>query len=113
MLMRLYMQPYSCMSSVGAARNIASAARASFPQEDKMPHDNFDEERAHVWKLVEKIRTCMFCINEGDMIHGRPMTAYADADEGAIYFLTEHDPAHEEELRADSHVCCCFIEGSK
>jgi general stress protein 26 len=78
-----------------------------------MADENLAEKRAHAWKLIEKIRTCMFCVNEGDVLHSWPMTAYADEAEGAIYFLSEYNPAHEDDLRADRHVCLSFVEGSK
>ena len=56
--------------------------------ERTMDNDNAREtERA--WNLMKKIGFAMFVTRDGDRIRARPMSAYVEQSEGAIYFLTD------------------------
>lgn len=64
----------------------------------------------HTWELIEKIGFCMFATRDGDAIRSRPMSAYVDRDEHAIYFLTDAESHKDNEIEAESSVCLAFAD---
>ena len=43
------------------------------------------------WELAKSIGTCMFTTWNGKRQRSRPMTAFVNREEHALYFLTEED----------------------
>jgi general stress protein 26 len=72
-----------------------------------MSHDN-DPDR--VWKLMEKIGFCMLSTRDGDDIRARPMGAYVQQDENAVYFLTDVEGHKDDEIDAEPSVCLAFAD---
>ena len=68
------------------------------------------DEVARTWQLVEKIGFCMLASFDGDKIRSRPMAAYVEGEEGAIYFLTDKDSDKEEEVAARHEVNLAFAD---
>lgn len=66
----------------------------------------------HVWGLIEKIGFCMLATHDGKAIRSRPMSAYADREEGMIYFLTDAASHKDGEIKAESDVCLAFADSS-
>lgn len=67
-------------------------------------------DREQVWSLMEKIGFCMLAAHDGEVIRARPMAAYPDRDESAIYFLTDANSHKEEAVRSDPDVCLAFAD---
>ena len=56
-----------------------------------------------VWDLMQTIGYAMLVTREGGSLRGRPMTAYVERSDGAVYFLTDAR-AHKDEEIAQSPV---------
>ena len=67
-----------------------------------------DSDRA--WELMEKIGFCMLASLDGQDIRSRPMMAYADRGEHAIYFLTDVHSHKDEEIARNPHVNLAFTD---
>ncbi|MBN9252707.1 MAG: pyridoxamine 5'-phosphate oxidase family protein [Mesorhizobium sp.] len=67
-----------------------------------------DNNLERVWDLVEKIRFCMLATNHGNDIRSRPMTAHAEREENAIYFLL--DLKDHKDLKAFDNSCLSFAD---
>ncbi|HEY4191280.1 MAG TPA: pyridoxamine 5'-phosphate oxidase family protein [Mesorhizobium sp.] len=70
-----------------------------------MAEDN-DPQRA--WDLIEKIGFCMLATNDGRDIRSRPMTAHAEREENAVYFLL--DLKDHKNLDAFASSCLAFAD---
>lgn len=73
-----------------------------------MAEDNNPE---RVWDLIEKIRFCMLATSDGKDIRSRPMTAHAQRDENALYFLL--DLKDHKNLKAFANSCLAFADPGK
>jgi general stress protein 26 len=73
-----------------------------------MAHEENDLGR--VWKLVEKIGFCMLTTQSGTDLRARPMSAYAEEIENAIYFLTDVASHKDEEVARHPNVCLAFAD---
>lgn len=73
-----------------------------------MPRQN-DQDR--VWTLMERIGLCMMVTHEGDTdgLRARPMKAYPDHAEDAIYFLTDSRDRKDDEIAINDNVCLTFV----
>jgi general stress protein 26 len=65
-----------------------------------------------VWDLIEKIRICMLVTRDGKAgeLRARPMSADVNADDEAIYFLTDVRQHKDDEIKADHNVCLAFAD---
>ena len=63
-----------------------------------------------VWELIEKIGFAMLSTLDGKDIRARPMAAYADRDEHAIYFLTDADSHKDEDIARHPNVGLAFAD---
>jgi general stress protein 26 len=65
-----------------------------------------------VWELIEKIRMCMLVTHDrkGGEMRARPMSADVNADDEAIYFLTDVRQHKDDEIEADHDVCLAFAD---
>jgi general stress protein 26 len=67
-----------------------------------------------VWELIGEIRMCMLVTRDGKegQLRARPMSADVDADQEAIYFLTDVRHHKDNEIEADHNVCLAFADSS-
>ncbi|MBI5263216.1 MAG: pyridoxamine 5'-phosphate oxidase family protein [Bradyrhizobium sp.] len=74
-----------------------------------MASDNArDVER--VWDLMKKIGFAMLVTRDGDKLRARPMAAYVERDENAVYFLTDARRHKDEEIARDPSVNLSFAD---
>ena len=57
--------------------------------EQDMANDNTASDIQRVWDLMKKIGFAMLVTRDGDKLRARPMSAYLERDENAIYFLAD------------------------
>jgi general stress protein 26 len=67
-----------------------------------------DVERA--WELMKKIGYAMLVTRDGDRLRARPMAAYVEREEDAIYFLTDARQHKDEELARAPAVNLSFAD---
>jgi general stress protein 26 len=74
-----------------------------------MTNDNArDAERA--WELMKKIGFAMLVTHDGDKLRARPMSAYLERDDNAIYFLTDARRHKDEEIARNPGVNLSFAD---
>ena len=64
----------------------------------------------HVWKIAEKVKTCMLVTSSAGKLRSRPMHAMPDREAGYLWFITDHRGAKDEEIRAAPDVCLGFAD---
>jgi general stress protein 26 len=64
----------------------------------------------HIWKIAEKIGTCMLTTLSADRIRSRPMHAILDRDAGCLWFITDQRGAKDDEIVAAPEVCLAFAD---
>jgi general stress protein 26 len=66
----------------------------------------------HVWALMREIGVAMVVTHNGrgDELRARPMGARPDADENAIYFLTDAAAPKDGEVESNANVCLAFSD---
>ncbi len=67
-----------------------------------------DEDR--VWDLMETIGFAMLVTHDRGKLRARPMAAFVDRDESAIYFLTDARHHKDEEIAANPAVNLAFAD---
>jgi general stress protein 26 len=75
-----------------------------------MANDNTTGDTGRVWELMKKIGFAMLVTRDGDKLRARPMSAYLERDENAIYFLTDARRHKEEEIARDPNVNLSFAD---
>ena len=74
-----------------------------------MDNDNAREtERA--WDLMKKIGFAMLVTRDGDKLRARPMSAYVERSENAVYFLTDARRHKDEDISRDPSVNLSFAD---
>ena len=74
-----------------------------------MANDNArDIDRA--WELMKKIGFAMLVTRDGDKLRARPMSAYLERDQNAIYFLTDARRHKDEEIARNPSVNLSFAD---
>ncbi len=73
-----------------------------------MAHSEDHQEK--VWELAEKIGFCMLTTQSGTDLKARPMSAYAERIENALYFLTDVASHKDEEVARHPNVCLAFAD---
>jgi general stress protein 26 len=78
------------------------------------PHSDKSEAELQdrAWELAKSIGTCMFTTWNGKRQRARPMTAFVNRDEHALYFLTEEDSDMVRQAREYPSVTATFAEVS-
>ena len=71
---------------------------------------HLDDDTTKVWALAEKIGFCMLTTQSGSDLRARPMSAYGERDENAIYFLTDVASHKDEEIARHPNVCLAFAD---
>jgi general stress protein 26 len=71
-----------------------------------------DDTTAHdidrAWELMKKIGFAMLVTSDGGRLRARPMGAYLERDENAIYFLTDAGRHKDAEIEANPQVNLSF-----
>ena len=80
-----------------------------FGKTEGQGHDSNDEVE-RTWELMEKIGFCMLTSLDGEKIRSRPMAAYVERSDNAIYFLTDKDSHKDEEVAARPEVNLAFAD---
>jgi general stress protein 26 len=70
--------------------------------------DGRDIDRA--WELMKKIGYAMLVTRDGEGLRARPMTAYVERDQNAIYFLTDARQHKDEEIARCAGVNLAFAD---
>ncbi|SFB57156.1 General stress protein 26 [Rhizobium sp. NFR07] len=68
------------------------------------------DDTTKVWDLAEKIGFCMLTTVNGSDLRARPMSAYAERNEDAFYFLTDVASHKDDEVAKQPHVCLAFAD---
>jgi general stress protein 26 len=77
--------------------------------EPDMANDNaHNVDRA--WELIKKIGFAMLVTRDGDKLRSRPMSAYPEREENAIYFLTDARHQKDEEIARNPSVNLSFAD---
>lgn len=79
-----------------------------------MSHDH-DHDAKTVWTLAKDIGMCMLITHDAaaNRHRARPMHAYVEPDEHAIYFLTDADSAKAHQAEKDATVTIAFADTGK
>ena len=74
--------------------------------------DSHDQARDvdRAWELMTRIGYAMLVTRDGDRLRGRPMTAYVEREENAIYFLTDARQHKAEEIARSPAVNLSFAD---
>jgi general stress protein 26 len=76
-----------------------------------MTNDNArDVERA--WELMKKIGFAMLVTHDGDKLRARPMSAFLERENNAIYFLTDARRHKDEEIARNPGINLSFANAS-
>jgi general stress protein 26 len=62
------------------------------------------------WELMKKIGFAMLVTRDGEKIRSRPMSAYPEREENAIYFLTDARRHKDEEIARSPNVNLAFAD---
>jgi general stress protein 26 len=77
--------------------------------EQKMANDNArNVDRA--WELMKKIGFAMLVTHDGDKLRARPMGAYLEPENNAIYFLTDARRHKDEEIARNPAINLSFAD---
>jgi general stress protein 26 len=77
-----------------------------------MANDNTARDTDRVWDLMKKIGFAMLVTRDGDKLRARPMRAFLDRDNNAIYFLTDARRHKDEEITRNPAVNLSFANAS-
>ena len=69
-----------------------------------------DADRA--WELMKKIGFAMLVTRDGDKLRARPMSAYLERDNNAIYFLTDARRHKDDEIARNPGINLSFADAS-
>jgi general stress protein 26 len=76
-----------------------------------MSNDNArDQDR--VWQLMKKIGFAMLVTHDGGKLRARPMSAYLEQDNNAIFFLTDARRHKDEEIANNPAINLSFADSS-
>jgi general stress protein 26 len=79
--------------------------------ERNMANDNArDVDR--VWELMQKIGFAMLVTRDGDKLRARPMSAYLERDNNAVYFLTDARRHKDDEIAKNPGINLSFADAS-
>src|SRR5438045_4561889 len=77
-----------------------------------MANDNTARDIDRVWGLMTKIGFAMLVTKDGSKLRARPMTAYPERNENAIYFLTDAGRHKDEEIAQNPDINLSFADAS-
>lgn len=74
-----------------------------------MSNDNArDQDR--VWQLMDKIGFAMMVTRDGDRLRARPMSAYLERDNNAVFFLTDARRHKDDEIARNPSINLSFAD---
>ena len=77
-----------------------------------MADDNGARDIDHAWDLMKKIGFAMLVTRDGDKLRARPMSAYLERENNAIYFLTDARRHKDEEIARNPGINLAFANAS-
>ena len=77
-----------------------------------MANDNTARDTDHVWDLMKKIGFAMLVTHDGDKLRARPMSAYLERENNAVYFLTDARRHKDDEIARNPNVNLSFADAS-
>jgi general stress protein 26 len=77
-----------------------------------MATDNTQRDADRAWDLMKKIGFAMLVTHDGDKLRARPMSAYLEREENAVYFLTDARRHKDEEIARNPGVNLSFANAS-
>jgi general stress protein 26 len=66
-----------------------------------------------VWELMKKIGFAMLVTRDGEKLRARPMSAYLEREDNAIYFLTDARRHKDEEIAHNPQVNLSFADAGR
>ena len=72
--------------------------------------DNTASDSDRAWDLMKKIGFAMLVTRDGDKLRARPMSAYLERDNNAVYFLTDARRHKDEEIARNPNVNLSFAD---
>lgn len=63
-----------------------------------------------IWELMDDMPICMLVTRDNGALRARPMGAYVEREEEAVYCLTDESRHKDEEIRAHPQVCLVFAD---
>ncbi|RAS07128.1 pyridoxamine 5'-phosphate oxidase family protein [Ensifer adhaerens] len=69
-----------------------------------------EDDNGEVWDLAKKIGFCMLTTQAGADLKARPMSAYIERAENALYFLTDVKSHKDDEIARHPNVCLAFAD---
>jgi len=66
----------------------------------------------HAWELMKKIGFAMLVTRDGDKLRARPMSAYLERENNAIYFLTDARRHKDDEIARNPGINLSFADAS-
>ena len=64
----------------------------------------------HTWDLMKKLGFAMLVTRDGDKLRARPMSAYLERENNAIYFLTDARRHKDDEIARNPGVNLSFAD---
>ena len=77
-----------------------------------MTNDNTARDTDRVWELMKKIGFAMLVTSDGGKLRARPMSAYLERENNAIWFLTDARRHKDEEIAGDPNINLSFANAS-
>lgn len=77
-----------------------------------MANDNSARDTDRAWDLMKKIGFAMLVTRDGDRLRARPMHAYLERENNAVYFLTDARRHKDEEIARNPEVNLSFADAS-
>lgn len=74
--------------------------------------NNTAEDVDRAWKLMDKIGFAMLVTRDGAKLRARPMSAFVERNDNAIYMLTDARRHKDEEIAAHPEVNLSFADSS-
>ena len=77
-----------------------------------MADDNTARDTDRAWDLMKKIGFAMLVTRDGDKLRARPMSAYLERENNAIFFLTDARRHKDEEIARNPNINLSFANAS-
>ena len=77
-----------------------------------MANDNTARDIDRAWELMKKIGFAMLVTRDGDKLRARPMSAYLERENNAIYFLTDVRRHKDDEIARNPNINLSFADAS-
>src|SRR6201990_3463502 len=75
-----------------------------------MANDNTAHDIDRAWDLMKKIGFAMLVTRDGDKLRARPMSAYLERENNAVYFLTDARRHKDEEIAKNPSINLSFAD---